>query len=263
MRGYLAIARGSLLVNLAYRAHFFFTLIGTVLGIALQYLLWKAVFGGGDSLKGLSFNQTFTSVALSSTIFTLFASYTDWDMCFSVIDGSITPTLIKPTDYQFYMLATRLGGLALGALIIVLPAVLIMILVFKSSIPVGPNLAFFLVSLVLSFLMTYAMEFIIGVVSFKTNSVWGISEVKNVLIRVLSGSVVPIAFFPGWLKSLTGVLPFKAMYDVPMRILLSSGADYGLYLRGLGLQLFWVLAVGAVSRIMFARSLRSVNIAGG
>jgi ABC-2 type transport system permease protein len=263
VRRYLALARTSLLVYLAYRAHFFFTLVGTVLGIVLQYLLWKAVFAGAETLKGMSFNATFTQVALSSTVFTLFTSYVDWDMCFSVIDGSITPLLIKPTDFQFFMLFSRLGGLALGVLIIALPAVLIMVLGFRASIPVGPGLAFFAVSLVLSFLTSYFLEFTVGVISFKTNSVWGISEVKNVLIRVLSGSVVPLAFFPGWLKRLTDVLPFKAMYDVPMRILLTESFDLRLCLRGLALQLFWVLAIGVLSRVMFARSLRSVNISGG
>lgn len=263
MKGYLALIKASVLVNLAYRGHFFFTLAGSILGMVLQYFLWKAIYAGAAVMNGMTFNQTFTWVALSSTAFTTFVTYVDWDMCYSVIDGIIATDLIRPTDYQLFMLTARLGTLALNLVIVVLPSILVLTLVFKASIPVGINLAFFAVSLVLSFLMSYTMEFIIGLLSFKTNSVWGISEAKNVLVRVLSGSVVPLAFFPGWLRSVADVLPFRAMYDVPMRILLYDGADAAACLRGLGLQLAWCLVVGALSRLMLSRSLKSVNVSGG
>jgi ABC-2 type transport system permease protein len=262
-RGYLALGKCSVLANLAYRAHFFFTLASTVLGIILQYFLWKAIYAGQESIKGMSFGQAFTWVALSSTFFTMFITYVDWDMCYSVMDGTIAQSLIKPTDYQLYMLAQRLGNLALNVIIIALPSLALLGLVFRASIPVGPNLAFFSVSIVLSFVMSYVLEFIVGVISFMTASVWGISAAKNVIVSVLSGAVVPLAFFPPGLKAIAEALPFRAMYDVPLRILLTPGFDPAMYLRGLGLQLFWILAVGAFSRIFFNRVIRVITISGG
>ncbi len=263
MKGFLSMARCSIMVNIVYRAHFFFTLMGTVLGVVLQFFLWKAIYGDALLIKGMSFEDTFLWVALSSTIFTMFKTYVDWEMCFSIIEGSITQTLIKPTDYQLYMLSSRIGDLLLNTIIIALPTVLLLIIGFHAAIPVGINLLFFVFSLVLSFLMSFTMEFIIGLISFQTNSIWGISTAKDVIVMVMSGAVVPLAFFPDWLHSVANVLPFRAMYDVPMHILLSQNIGVVDYIQGLGFQVMWITVLVFLSRIYYKQAIKVVTVSGG
>ena len=263
MKGYLGMARCSIMANIVYRAHFFFTLGGTILGITLQYFLWKAIYGDALLIQGMSFQDTFLWVALSSTIFTMFKTYVDWEMCFSIIEGSITQTLIKPTDYQLYMLSSRVGDLLLNTVIIALPTVVVLIAGFHAAIPIGINLLFFVFSLILSFLMSFTMEFIVGLISFQTNSIWGISTTKDVIIMVMSGAVVPLAFFPDWLRSVANVLPFRAMYDVPMRILLSQNIGVMEYVQGLGFQIMWITVLVVLSRIYFRQAIKVVTVNGG
>jgi ABC-2 type transport system permease protein len=263
MKGYAGVARNSVMANLVYRSHFFFTMIGNLLVILLTYFLWKAIYAGATTLKGLSFNDAFVSIALSTTIFTMFLTYVDWDMCYSVINGTIVQVLIKPVDYQLYQLSGKIGDLALNFVIIVIPSFLVLILAFQVSIPIGPNLIFFVIAVFLSFLMSFSMEFIIGLVSFYTNSIWGISATKNVIIMVLSGAVVPLAFFPDTLRRVAEFLPFRTMYDIPMRMLLEKGNGPLFYLQGYGLQIFWILVVGLASRLFYRKAVKVVTVNGG
>ena len=59
MRAYWALAKGSFQAIMAYRSGFFFTVLNNLAYMTIAYFLWRSIFQGRETLKGLTFNQTF------------------------------------------------------------------------------------------------------------------------------------------------------------------------------------------------------------
>ena len=81
---------------------------------------------------------------------------------------------------------------------------------------------------------------------------------------MLSGALVPLSFFPGWLQSVAAVLPFASLASTPGLIYLGQ-VDGAAARRGSSrIQLVWVVVlwVGGAADLAAARS-RQVTIHGG
>ena len=77
-----------------------------------------------------------------------------------------------------------------------------------------------------------------------------------------SGMVIPIAFFPHWLATLSYALPFAAIIQLPVNVYL--GKYTGLELVGiLALQAAWALALLGLARLVIAAGTRKLVIQGG
>src|SRR5688572_22108802 len=100
---YLAFTKNAYLLGLMWRTHSFFTLITSIIYITVMYFLWKSIYGASDTLHGMSFNQTFTYLALASSIFVLFKTFVEWGMSREIITGAILVQLTKPVDFQFML----------------------------------------------------------------------------------------------------------------------------------------------------------------
>ena len=48
---------------------------------------------------------------------------------------------------------------------------------------------------------------------------------KKHLIRLLSGSIIPIWFFPDWLADILNLLPFVYIYQLPLDIYIGSATN--------------------------------------
>ena len=104
---------------------------------------------------------------------------------------------------------------------------------------------------------------IIGLISFYTESVWGISTLKDCIISLLAGGMIPIAFFPDALRKVVECLPFQAMYNLPLQILINKDYAVGDYLNLLLLQLFWIAVLLIISRVFYTFARRAITVNGG
>jgi ABC-2 type transport system permease protein len=263
MRKYIAIAKATIIAEIIYRAHFIFTLIGNIIVLTLIYFLWKSIYNDRQIINGMTFNDTFVYLALASTIFTLFLSYVDWEISLSVIDGSIIMNLIKPLDYQLNMLVSKTGHLMFNFLIICIPSLLFLFFVFRVNIHLGWNILFFSVSFFFSFMISFNFEYIVGLMAFYTKSNWGLITIKNMIIMVLSGAVIPLNFFPENLRNIVSLLPFKAMYDIPLRKIVLPPENFKDYFYAYAFQIVWLVIIFIVSRLFYRKAIKVLTVSGG
>jgi ABC-2 type transport system permease protein len=71
-----------------------------------------------------------------------------------------------------------------------------------------------------------------------------------------------VAFFPEGLKNVVYFLPFQSIYNTPLTILIGKEPPENV-LWMMGLQLFWCLFLGVVSRLFWNRSIRRITVNGG
>lgn len=263
MRGYLALLRGAFTIGLVYRFGFLFTIVGNVIYMAVAYFLWSSIYSNSSSIHGLTFNETFIYVALGSTVFVLLKTYTDWIISHEIEDGSISIYLTKPVDYLYYVLSMSLGSLLTNLAAITIPTLLLLTLVFKVSFTFGPGLLLFPVSLLLAFTISYCFDAITGLFAFYTESIWGISTTKEIVISVLSGALVPLQFFPDAMQKVLLVLPFQAIYHTPLMLVTRPNQDWGTLLSMLGVQFAWVIILFVATRLFYNQAIKVLRVAGG
>ena len=118
MRTYLAILRGALMGEMAYRMSFFFGLLGNLLYMCVAYFLWTSIYQNTTTIHGLTFNDTYIYVGLGSTIFVLLKTFADWQIANEISDGSISKSAEEAPICQ------ELGSTAEESILKVIPPTL-------------------------------------------------------------------------------------------------------------------------------------------
>lgn len=264
MKRYIGLARNEFMSSLTYREHFITSIISEILFFGVLYFLWKAIYAGnGGEIAGMTLAQTYVNVSLANCLLRCLSGGIDWDMHFQMIQGDIVVKMVKPVDYMYQMLWTKLGGMLTHLVVYLVPVFVLLLILFPGVIQIGPNLLIFALCMCISFVVMFTFEFIIGIFTFYTESVWGLSTVKDLIISFFAGVQVPIAFFPEWLKRVANVLPFKSLYNDPLQILINKTWGMQDYVRVIGFQLFWCAVFWLLARGMYAVMQKKIIVNGG
>ncbi len=263
MRAYWAVLRGSYMVGMIYRFGFVFVILGNIVYMGVSYYLWRSIYAHADTIRGLTFDETFLYVALGSAVFVLLKTFTDWFISYEIREGIIATYLIKPLDYGLYSLFGALGSVLINLTAITLPTILLLTLVFRISIPMGAGLVLFPLSLLMAFVISFCFDYFVGLLAFYTESTWGLSITKEILITVLSGALVPLQFFPDTLRTILLALPFQAIYYTPLTMVSQPAWGWETFLPMLAVQGFWVISLFLFTRWFYERAVKVLRVSGG
>jgi ABC-2 type transport system permease protein len=262
---YLALTRAGIIESLQFRASFIVMVIGNILYLIVVYFLWKAIYAsaGTDVVNGMTFSDTLVYLVLATALFNFMEMYAVWEIGRNIQSGKIVLDLLKPMEYRKLLFWSYSGTFIMQFLFTFLPTFIIVAAVSGGAIPIGINLLYFAVSVVLAVSINYSIDFIVGTICLYTESIWGINIMKQVIVLLLSGATVPIAFFPEPLKSIVYYLPFQSIYNAPLSLLLDGSPSANTVLTTLGMQLFWCAAMFVISKAFWKVSLRQITVNGG
>lgn len=251
------------MIGMIYRLGFLFTILGNVIYLGVAYYLWKSIYQNAVTLRGLTFDQTFLYVGLGSAIFILLKTYTDWFLNSEVREGMIASYLIKPIDIGAYFLATSFGSMLLNITIVSIPTLLMLVFVFKIHFIIGIGLFLFPISLLLAFLVSFYIDYAVGLACFYTESVWGLSSTKDIIVTVLSGALIPLQFFPATMQKILIWLPFQAIYHTPLTMITQPDQTIGVFLQMMFVQLMWAGILFVATRLFYNQAIKMIRVAGG
>ena len=263
MRSYLPIARATYMIGMVYRFGFLFTIVGNLVYLGVAYYLWKSIYSYSDTIRGLTFNETFIYVALGSAIFILLKTYADWYIHYEIREGIIANYLTKPMDFQIYNLFANFGSLLMNLTAITIPTALVMIFVFTVKISFGIGLFLFPISLLLAFLISFSIDYFIGLIGFYSESVWGFSTTKEILVTVFSGALIPLQFFPDAIQKVLYWLPFQAIYHTPLMMVTRPDQGLKVFLPMILIQVAWAILLFFLARLFYNQAIKVLRIAGG
>jgi len=263
MRAYIPVARATYMIGLVYRFGFLFNILGNLVYLGVAYYLWKSIYRYSDTIRGLTFNETFIYVALGSAIFILLKTYADWIMHFEIREGAIATYLTKPIDYQIYALFANFGAMLMNLTAITVPTALVMLFVFKVHFPSGLGLVLFPISLLLAFLISFSIDYFVGLFAFYSESVWGLSITKEIIVTVFSGALIPLPFFPDAMQRVLLWLPFQAIYHTPLMMITRPNQGLDIFLSMILVQLIWAILLFLLARLFYNQAIKVLRIAGG
>lgn len=265
LKKYYTLTRAGIIESLQFRLSAFVIVAGNLLYLIVVYFLWKAIYAsaGTDIVNGMTFSDTLIYLVLATALFNFMEMYVVWEIGRNIQTGKITLDLLKPMEYRRYMFWYYSGSFVTQFFFTFLPTFIVVAVVTHGQIHMGINLLFFAFSVLLAVSINYSIDFIVGTICLYTESIWGINIMKQVIVMLLSGATIPIAFFPETLKKIVYYLPFQSIYNAPLSVLLDGDPQPRTILVTLGTQLFWCVAMIIISKLFWKVSLRQITVNGG
>ena len=124
------------------------------------------------------------------------------------------------------------------------------------------QLLFFLCSIFFGLLLSIFFELISGILAFWKVPGDFVEWYFSVCFVLLSGSIVPLWFFPKWLLRLAHCLPFQAAFFTPVQIYLDRLSLLDT-INLLLIQLFWVFFLFSFQEIMWHKGVKRLTMSGG
>ncbi len=170
-------------------------------------------------------------------------------------DGKINTTLLKPYDVVLGQAIEEQAWKVLS-LFISLPFTLLVLFLFRDIIHLQLSAAqglLLLLSLFLGGINFAFLEALVGLSAFWVIETWPVDSLKEILLSLFGGLLVPLALMPPMILSLANILPFKYMFYVPVSILLSK-TPYPAF--DVGIQLAYVVALFGLYKLIWGLGIK-------
>ena len=260
LRAYVGLARVALRSLMAYQASFIFGLLASVFGALAMFYLWHAVLDGGRAAGGFTWPQMKAYLLVTFVAGSLVSAYSDYRMAGRIYQGDVAMDLVRPVDYQRSRFAEACGFVIFEAGT-ALAVAAVAALAF-GGIPAPASVPLFLLSGALVFPLRFALVYASGLITFWTQHYVGVQAARIALVTFMSGSLVPLVFFPDWLRVTASVLPFAGMAATPA--LIYVGRLTGVAAVGaVAVQAAWAVGLWVLARMVWRRAVRKLTVHGG
>lgn len=262
MRTYIEFASKKFQNKMAYRLEFFMGIINTIITIVVYLCIYKALYGDKTEVDGISFAMVATSFVISLGLSSAF-EYNEMFLQHKVEDGSITNELLKPVNFMLRLLAENVGEGIFKIVFQFLPALAFTMLYAKLCPPKSIlHLVVMIFSVGFGYLILWLIGFIVQTWSFWLFSVWGIMTIKNVFVRILSGTLLPIWFMPQIIRKIIAFTPFESIYFTPVQIYLGE-ITWMEILSKITIQAVWIVILLVIAKFFWKRGIKKLVVQGG
>lgn len=224
MNKYLAYFKSSFKLNTAYKANFGIRLVTDIVWFFIFFTLWTTIYTKNqiDSIQSYTLTSIITYYFVTEFIFKFDVAqsiYLNW----TVWSGYFSNDLVKPWNVPIIYIIDAVTERFLVILMAIPVFAIIYFFIHQYIVfPNMLNMALFIVTLILSFLLNICFNLIFHTLVFKYGDQEGTIELVNYIAIFFAGGFFPIAFLPQGLKFLFELLPFKYLYYVPANIFLGK-----------------------------------------
>lgn len=258
---YLAVARLAVRNRLAYPQDVLGRTFFLAFILFVYSRLWLRVLGGSGEFGGFTGAQLVWYMAFTEAIALGFPRLQN-TVSEDVKTGNIAYRLNKPLNYLGQLGAEYLGEAAVNILLTVAvgaAAALVLAGPLPGLTPGGlaGGLLVMAGGTVLSFVISAGLTLTAFWVEDNGPYFWIYSKINF----VLGGLFIPVEVYPGFLRAAARVLPFRHIFGSAARLLVRF--DPNLFLRTVGLQACWSMAILGLVVLVYRLGVRKLNVNGG
>jgi len=246
--------------TVAYRAEFLVWILTTTQPLIMMGL-WTAV--ARDAPFGGYTPAGFTAYFLATLIVRqLTGNWVAWQMSEEVRTGVMSMRLLRPIHPFFGLAASHVAAIPFRSLVALPLALLLLFGSGASALTTEPaQLALLPVSLALAWLLTFAILFTLGSLSFWITQTFAIVNLYFGLFSLLSGYLMPLDLLPGPFATIAAYSPFRYMLSAPVELMTKS-LSHDALLTLVGAQLGWATAALTVSLLVWRAGVRRFEAVG-
>ncbi|HEX7761384.1 MAG TPA: hypothetical protein VF459_17900 [Caulobacteraceae bacterium] len=284
LRPYVAVFAGRFQLMLQYRAAALAGFVTQCWFGVIRIMIFAAFYAGGAAGQGhlphghlphghlpMSLDNAVTYTWLGQAFLAFLPWSADPEITDMVRSGAVAYERLRPVDtYAWWYVRALAWSIAR-----VLPRALLMFAFAAAILPlVGlgqwglapPSTlqagALFCLSAAGMIVLSAALTMVINIVMVASLNERGINTLAAPFVNVLSGMVVPLAFFPGWLTPILRAQPIAGLVDIPFSIYFGGLAGAQAW-AGIGLQFGWTAVLILVGRWQLGGVMARLQVQGG
>ena len=262
-RFYVEVARAAFRRQLVYRWTNLAGLATNIFFGAVMSYVMVALFQGRHLTAGYSMQDALRYIWLVQALIMVVVPFGWTDLMLTIRSGDVVSDLTKPCDFYWYWFSREVGRDGYYFLFRTVPIYLGGMVLFGLGLPDSwTYLLWAGISLAIGAALGIAFRFLYNIVAFWMIEARAMVTMGQVIATFFSGSYIPIAFMPLWLKSAVVWLPFNGMMNVTAEVFtgkLLGGALIFEILRQLG----WLVVLTVIARAIAAIARQRVVIQGG
>jgi len=258
---YVEFARKAFSREATYRFEVFTAIGSLVVRVYLFRSVWTALYAQNVAPAGIPLHAMITYATIALLMSLILEVDGTRAIREKIREGTIATDLMKPINLPLYFFSDGLG-MTLFAALTVIPSLLLALLLVHIDVPSPDALAAFFLAFILGYLVNFFLNFLMNVVAFWTLETFAIQLMVRWASDLLSGQILPLAFFPGILGAIVQGLPFAAIYSTPLQIYIGT-LPRSQWATAFGTQLMWLGVFALCSYIMWRSAARRVVVQGG
>ena len=263
MKAYIYVAKMRIQTMLAYRLHVWTYLIMQCLMMAAIGFFWRAVYGDAEAAHGVTGDMMITYTVISMLMNSLYYMGVEDRIADSIKSGSIATDMIKPINLFSLYFAEDIGNIIFNLFFNTIPMFIVAVIIFGLPVPASAeHFWLFLASFILGYGINWTFSATFALMEFTAIDLGPVFSIKYHFVNMLSGAMIPLWFFPEWLRTALYCLPFVYMFQEPLSIYIGKYSPAEC-LGKLGIQAVWL--IGLLVLFLFAqkRATRRVLVQGG
>ncbi|MBL8820219.1 MAG: ABC-2 family transporter protein [Planctomyces sp.] len=252
--------------RLVYRGDFAFSTLVRFLPIVTQLFMWNSIYSGDTSqqMRGYTYPDM-VSYYLLGMLARAFSSMPGLStgIAQSIANGSVRKYLIQPVDMLDHLFWHRVAHKLVYYVIAAAPFAFVFWMC-REYLPGWPGATLMMAwtaSLVMSFLIGFLIEALIGLIAFWFLEVSSLIFIYMMLSYILSGHMIPLEWISPWVPWVQW-LPFKYLAYFPVAIILGKIPPEQVWTE-LSVQAGWIVVLFIANRVVFRLGVRRYSAYGG
>ena len=263
MSKYIYVVRTQIIRSLTYEFNVYGNIIMQTIIMITSAYFWRALYRNKEIVGGVDAESMLTYIIVSSVLSVLLITNVERRIEMSVQKGTIATDMMKPVNIFGVYFAEDAGNIAALVFQNMLPILLIGSLLIKVPVMADVSaLPLFVLSAAESILINWLIAAIFGMMAFTAVNIDALIQVKKHLLRLLSGSIIPVWFFPERVAAVLKALPFVYIYQLPLSIYIGKG-DRAEQIAQMKIQFAWLVILAAVFYYAQNRITKRVMVQGG
>jgi len=247
---------------LAYRVEYFAGLINTLILIFVNIAIWKAIYGEDGSFDGIQLQMVLTYIILGFLMQSIFGM-DEYFISNKINNGLISSDLLKPISFRLLVFSYNFGLAVFRIIMNLIPAVILSVIFFKLLPPFSLTMGIcFLISLGLGYLVLYCLNFIVWLSAFWFYGTFSLVTIKDAIVVIMSGALIPLWFMPQWLYDFIKLTPFDSIYYIPISIYLGQIPSNEI-IYSIVKQVFWIFLLIGIGHVIWKFATKKLVVQGG
>lgn len=218
MGKYFEVTKIYMKTQLVWRADVIFNMIFTITRILFAYLLWGMVYQNKEMVGQFSFHAMLSYYIVSSFLSRLEMSEgISGEIHDRIRNGTFSKYMVIPIGIQGYFMAMELG-VVLFYIAFDFIAAVIWIFVFRIHFVFAADVLSAVcagIMAVLGMVFMVQLNYFLGLLTLKYQGIGTFLMIKNNLVALVTGSIVPLVLFPEGIVKIMRLLPFYYVTYLP------------------------------------------------
>lgn len=246
--------------QLAWRADAVFQMIFTIVKILFAYLLWGIIFQGKEKVGDFTFHGMLSYYIISSFLSQLEMSQgISSEIHERIRNGTFSKYMVIPVGIEKYFMAMEFG-IVLFYISFNFIAALAWTFLFQIQFVFTTDFSIILcagIIIVFGMIFMVQLNYFLGLLTLKYQGIGTFLMIKDNLVSLVTGSIVPLALFPEVFVKLMGLLPFYYVTYLPSMLLTGLCGDEAL--RGVLVIIFWCVVMQLMITVVWNKYIRKYD----